>query len=228
MTILASDIITRVRVQLIDEGSVVRWTDDELLDWITDAQRAITVLSPSAASTTATVPLVTGTKQSLPADGYMMLNAVRNVDSTGTIGGRAIRLATRDSLDANNPNWHTDPASGVAYNYVYDPSEQLTFYVYPPNNGSGYLQVVYAQLPVQLTADTDELIIQDAFQPALFDYVMMRAWQKDTDFAAGMQRAQAHMQAFAMLMQQADPTQLQNSPDDQLLPFNPQVKGAAK
>ena len=45
---LASDVITRVRHTLLDPGTTYRWTDAELLLWITDAQRDIVAAFPEA------------------------------------------------------------------------------------------------------------------------------------------------------------------------------------
>ncbi len=60
-------IINRVRTQLIDTGPAQRWSDEELLRWVSDGQRMIALAVPSAVSKRVTVQLIEGTLQELPA-----------------------------------------------------------------------------------------------------------------------------------------------------------------
>ena len=88
MTVTAQTIIDRVRTQLIDEDAV-RWTDAELLRWLSDGQRAVVAFSAGASSTTAVKAMVAGTRQSIPADGHMLLTIVRNLSADQVTAGRA-------------------------------------------------------------------------------------------------------------------------------------------
>ena len=55
-TITAKSIIDKASVQLLDTGNI-RWTRTELLGWVNDAQRQITVMSPNATNKVATIQL---------------------------------------------------------------------------------------------------------------------------------------------------------------------------
>lgn len=228
MAVTAQVIIDRVRTQLIDEGAIKRWSDAELLQWLSDGQRAIVTVSAGTSSTTVVSPLVAGTKQTIPANGHMLLTIVRNTNSAGTTPGRVVRIVSREILDAQNPDWHTASASAVAQNYIYDPHEPTRFYVYPPNTGGGYVEMVYSVFPPEMTALTDEIVVQDIYQTALFDYVMFRAHQKDSDFAAGQALAAQYLQLFLAYTQQGEASQLQSNPNLHMGPASPESRGTAQ
>lgn len=226
MSVTAQSIIDRVRLQIMDAGGT-RWTDAELLKWVSDGQRALVAYSPGISSTTASSTLVAGTKQTIPSDGHMLFTVVRNLTSGGS-PGRATRIVSRELLDGQDPNWHTSTASPMVQNYVFDPQEPRKFYVYPPNDGTGYVELVYSVLPADLTALSDTLVVMPIYQTALFDYVMFRAHQKDSDFAAGQTIAAAYLQLFMAYVTEGEAGTLTNNPNLQLMPPNPSVKGSAK
>lgn len=228
MAVTAQTIIDRVRTQLIDTGTTQRWTDSELLKWLSDGQRSVVAFAPSASSTDAVLQLASGTKQSIPSDGHMLLTIVRNTDVTGTTGGRVCRIVTRELLDAQNPDWHNSSNSTTVQNYIFDPMEPKKFYVYPPNDGTGYVECVYSVMPSDLTSVSDVLDVQDIYQTALVDYVLFRAHQKDSDFAAGQAVAQNYLQLFLSYMGQGEASQVASNPNLQLTPPNPATKGTAR
>ena len=219
MALLASSIISRARVQLIDPDGT-RWSDADLLKWLSDGQRTIVAMAPGAASTYATVQLAAGTLQTIPADGHMLLYITRNMGTDRATPGRAVRVASRDTLDAFNPDWHTDAAKDGVQEYVFNTTQSLNFYVYPPNTGLGSVEMVYALLPQELTALTDTLVVQPIYQTALFDYLMFRAHQLDSDFAAGAAVSQSYLQLFLAYMQTGDQSQDSSSPTTALAATN--------
>lgn len=228
MAVAASSIINRVRKQLIDEGQVRRWTDTELLEWLSDGQRAIVAKAPSAFSKTASMQLAPGTKQQIPADGHMLLEVTRNMGLDGISPGRAIRIIQRDAIDAFNPSWHQAQQTQTVQNYVYSPAQQTIFYVTPPSNGQSYIEVVYSASPPAVTSTGALISLPDIYETTLFDYVMFRALQKDSDFGAGLQLAAAYRQLFEAFMNVSEPAKLEENPNQQLGAPDPRVKGAAK
>ena len=112
---------------------------------------------------------------------------------------RAPRVVTREILDVETPDWHTStPDVDVKY-YTFDPQNQRVFYVYPPNTGTGSLEVVYAVSPPEL-ADGDALQVDSVWLPALVNYVMYRCYSKDAEYAANANLAVAYYQAFTNLL----------------------------
>lgn len=228
MTVTAQSIIDRVRTQLIDIGAQKRWTDAELLQWLSDAQRAVIAVQADSSNFVTSVALAIGTRQKIPDDGNMLLSIYRNMGTDGQTPGRAVRIISREILDGQNPTWHTDAKVTDVYNYTFDATDRTAFYVYPPSDGTGHLEVNYSRLPSEMTELTDQIVVQEIYRTALFDYVMYRACQKDSDFAAGQSLAQTYFQSFVAFMGADGSAEKEDSPNLSLTGFNPQISGASK
>lgn len=200
MAVTAQSIIDKVRVQLIDTGVTQRWTDAELLYWVSDGQRAIVAALPQSAYKVVTVSLVSGTRQSLPTDGYKLLDITRNLTSGG-VAGRPCMSIDRAILDRQYPTWHSAGSSPSVLHWTYDPNDPLKFFVYPRNDGAGSVEVVYSYMPADITSVSSTISVRDIYQTPLIDYVLYRAHSKDSDFAAGQQLAASFMQAFTTFLQ---------------------------
>lgn len=228
MAVTAQSILTKVRDLIVDTGTTQRWSDDELLLYLSDGQRTVVAMDPSSSSTTTVFTLATGTKQTLPATAHMLLSIVRNMAVDGVTPGKVVRVVSKELLDNFNLNWHNATAAAVVQNYVFDPQERTQFYVYPPNTGAGKVELRYAVMPAELTNPSDELGLPDIYQTPLTDYVMFRAHQKDSDFAAGQQVASAYLQLFMAFMGQENTGELANNPNLVMAPPSPASKGTAK
>lgn len=199
---LASDIILRAAHLLFDESNV-RWTKSELLRYISDGQRQIVLLRPDAGAVTATVTLVAGTKQGIPAStGIRFLRAMRNMGSGGgETPGRAIRECSRVALDNEQPDWHSDTPTNVIQHYIFDNIAPQVYYVYPPAQAGTKVEIVYSAVPPAVTTEGQTLALTDQYINALLDWVMYRCYAKDASYAGNMQRAQAHLEAFGNSLQ---------------------------
>lgn len=227
MTVAASLILARVRRQLIDEAVVQHWTDAELLGWISDGQRTIVAMDPSYGETTEVFELAEGTKQNLSPDTHQLLDIQRNMGADGDTPGRTVRVVSREVLDTLNADWHSAPHTSVVENFIYDPQRPTIFYVYPPNNGTGTIELSRAKVPAELTNGSSVIEVNDLCQTALFDYTMFRAHQKDSDYSAGEGKAQVYLSLFMAFMTQQGTGALDESPNVKLSPANLASKGAA-
>lgn len=192
---------------VLQDKTAVRWPEEELIEWVNDACREIALIKPDASSRNEIVPLVGGTKQTLPAAALRLLRVVRNVsDPVGGVGGRAIRLVSREVLDAQQPDWH-DPNSGgvntfsdVVKHYMYDEQDPLHYYVYPGIDGSlnplPSIEIIYSANPQQVTTRADTVPIPDLYNNAILNYVLYMAYMKDAEYAGNNQRAANHYQIF--------------------------------
>lgn len=224
-TLTALSVIKKAQILLQDTTSV-RWTQLELLGWLNDAQREVVMNKPNAFVVNGKVPLVAGTKQSLPSDGVQLISVVRNLGSTGTVQGDAIRITQREALDAQIPGWHSQAAATTILHYMFSPFDMKTFYVYPPSVVPNNLEIIYGASPTALAdaALTNSAVISvdDIYQTVLIDYILYRAYSKDAEYAADAQRSQFHQQAYMNLLTGKAKLETVFDPNS-AAPFNPNV-----
>lgn len=204
MTVTVQSVIDRVQATLQDTTGV-RWpVVNELILWVNDAQREIALLKPDASAINTTVTLVEGTKQSIPSDGNRLLRVMRNMSAAvDGSGGRAVRLVSREIIDAQTPSWHDPVVTGdaahgsIIKHYIYDEANPRNFYVYPgvAAAADAFLEVVYSANPATV-AQGDNLSIPDIFANAVMNYVLYMAYMKDAEYAGNAQRASSHFQLF--------------------------------
>lgn len=202
MPISAQSVIRRC-VETLQDNTSIRWPVSELVRYLNDAQREVILYRPDAAVTNAAVPLVTGSRQNLPVGGTKLVEVVRN--SAGT--KRAVRMVNREILDAQLPGWHAQTGVTEILHYMYDTREPRVFYVYPPAAATGAaVDLSYASMPADIaepsegalyTSVTGNLGVPDIYGNAVQDYVLYRAYNKDSEYAGNAARAQAHYAAFA-------------------------------
>lgn len=224
-TITAQSVINKAAIQLTDIGNT-RWTRAELLDWLNQGQKQIVVMSPSATNKVSTIQLTAGTRQSIPSDGWTLLELIRYMGTDGTKPGRAIRVTSRELIDSFNPNWHADAKSAVPKHYIFDAQDQTVFYVYPPNNGQGYVQLNYSPVPPMITSESTVISVSDTFEPPLLDYILYRACSKDAEYAPGLQLAAGYLQTFMAAMQIKQTSELSNNPNQNFTPKDPSKPGS--
>lgn len=176
----ASDIISRARELLHDTSATPRWSDAELLSWVSDGQRRVVRLRPKLYVKTTQHQLQPGVLQSLPADGMLLHEVTRNLGTTGSTPGRSITRVEKRALDIINPDWPSDAADDVVQRYIYDPGAPLQFYVYPPQPAApSFVEIVYTPVPPVVSNLTDQLVVPDDVGPIILDYVMYRALSRD-------------------------------------------------
>jgi len=225
VTIIASTIIDRASKQLLDITNV-RWARADLLDWLSVGQRLITVMQPNSTNTITTIKLASGTRQSLPADGWTLLDVLRNMGTDGATPGRAVRVISRKLLDAFKPTWHSDTKSATVQNYLFDPQDQTAFFVYPPSNGTNYIEINYSAIPAPLTSESTALSVPDAYEEPLVHYVMFRALSKNAEWA-GSPQADMYLNLFNGVMGAKLSAEQANNPNIGLAPPTPQIGGVS-
>lgn len=190
-TITAQAIVDRARHILQDTTTGgTRWLDPELLRWLNDAQREVVLLKPNAYSAVEDVALASGSKQALPASGLLLLSIVRNT------AGKAVRRVDRNIMDSENDSWHMDSATSDIEHYIFDEDSPETFWVYPPNDGAGSVEIIYSKAPEDVSDLANSITLNDIYSNVILDYLLYRAYSKDTDYAGNQQRAGNHYQAF--------------------------------
>ena len=203
MALTGTNLLSRIR-DILQDTTSVRWPEAEILRYINDAQREIVNYRPESSAKTDNVRLVAGTKQTLPSDGLRLIKVTRNMNgsSGSATGKRAIRIVNVDILNTQEPDWNDPTVSGdaqhgtVVKHYIFDEDDPKNYYVYPGVNGNAYVEIVYSKVPTDLSSASSNLDIDDIYGNAVIDYVLFRAYQKDSEYAGNGQRAQTHYQLF--------------------------------
>lgn len=192
---------------ILQDADAVRWTAVELHDWLNEALRAIAAIKPNAKSGNVTLDLVAGTKQTLPEQYPVLSRIIRNIGAApGNAPGPAVKaLSRREILDAQIPNWH-DPATlpfSVTVAYVWQDLMALReFWVAPGNTGTGRVEATVGMIPTPVPAPSNPLLIDaytsnvdlpDIYQPIILDFLLFRAFSKDSAAPDAAQRATAHL-----------------------------------
>jgi hypothetical protein len=201
MTIAAQSIIRRV-VETMQDNTSVRWPVAELVRYLNDGQREVVLYRPDSMVTNATVALVAGAKQAVPTNGSKLIDVIRNTAGTK----RSVRMTVRNILDTQSPNWYNLTGVTEILHYMYDARDPKVFYVYPPAASTGAsVEIVYSAYPTDIaepadgavySAVTGNISLPDIYGNVLADYILYRAYTKDSEYAGNAQRAQAHYAAF--------------------------------
>lgn len=193
----ASSILQRVQ-DILQDTTGVRWPEEELIRYLNDAQREVVLHKPDASADNRVITCEQGTRQTIPSDGLRLLDVVRNMGEDGDTPGNAVTLLGRGVLDSQRRGWHTESESDSVDHFLYDPRDPKTFYVYPPmQSPPSQLEVILSVSPTDATTADSELSLDPIYSNVLIDYTLYRAYSKDADFAANLERALTHYQAFA-------------------------------
>lgn len=220
MTTKATDVLQRVIWQLQDDDSV-RWTAAELVEWLNDGQTAMQVQRPDTTEVITSLILNPGSYQNLADSSFnlpeipaKLMKVSRNTSLEGR--RRAIRLVSRDLMDVVKPDWESSPPATDCVNYMTDPNLPAVFWVYPPAPVPSALapammvEVYYSAKPVVLEKpapdktwkDTQgDISVRDRFAMVLVDYVLYRAYMKDSEFGGNGSRAKTHFDLFQQALQ---------------------------
>lgn len=202
MALSAQSIIRRV-VDILQDTTSVRWPIPELVRYLNDGQREVILYRPDASIKNATLTCVAGAKQGLPSDGAKLIDIIRN-SATGS-NNSSVRQVPREILDTQTPNWYNLAGNINAVHYTYDPRDPKVFYVYPPALVTTEIDISYSAYPTDITEPADgsdysdvtgNADLPDIYGNVLVDYVLYRAYSKDSEYAGNAQRAQGHYGAF--------------------------------
>jgi len=203
MAITAASIVHRV-VDILQDTTSVRWPIPELVRYLNDGQREVVLYRPDATIKDATVACAAGAKQALPSDGAKLIDVIRNSAAAGT--SKAVRMVAREVLDAQIPNWYGLTGELDVVHFTYDPRDPKTFFVYPPALTTSRVDITYSAFPTNVAEPADgstysdvsgNMDLPDIYGNVVTDYILYRAYSKDSEYAGNAQRAQAHYGAFA-------------------------------
>jgi hypothetical protein len=199
MTTTVATFLTDARNVLQDNRATKRWSDDELIAWANLGMREMVAIKPEVNTKVSAVRLSVGTRQLLPADGVQFFRVLRNMGTNGTTVGPVVRGVDYDALDTQSSTWHSMTPVEAISEYAFRPSDPTRYYVYPPSDGNGYVDIEYGALPADCVLGGN-LTILDVWVPTLLNYVLYRAYSKDAEFAANANLAASYYSTFGMAL----------------------------
>ncbi len=194
---LAGELVNMAARLLNDEGNV-RWPRTALMQHLAEAQRRIALTRPDAVSRITVFALAPGSQQTIPDDGFRVLDVLRNMGPDGATPGSPVRFARRQWLDDFSPDWRTDQSAASIDEWTYDAHSPRRFSVHPaaPDSGTLYVELVYAVSPAAPAAEDEAIALDGVYAGPLLDFMLYRALATDAESRSAETRAQAHYQAF--------------------------------
>lgn len=187
-------IIPEVRALIKDaDATAYRNQDADITAAINRAVKRIALVRPDLFTTITALTLVAGVVQTVPAYG-------RIVEVFGLTGGNALTEANREIMDNLTPTWRA-AVQGVPTNWMRHSRDPNKFFVSPPSNGVGTLDVEYT-VPPATYALTDAIPLMETYQPAVVDMTVAEIeWADDENVLN--QRADVFFKRAVTLLQTA-------------------------
>lgn len=185
MPITVKNLIDRISRDLIDLRNV-RWSRPELIDFMNDAIAAIVIRRPDLSRATAAVATSSNTV-ALPDDAYQIL-AVNHIDNV------AATFVSINKLNQLYPEWRTTEGAPVCW--TRNELDETTLFLYPAPQTEVNVEVVYSRT-LKVTDESAPFPLSEVYEGVVADFVMYRAYNKDSLNPAEGQKAQLHLQAFA-------------------------------
>lgn len=207
MPLLASELFQSVGYELNDlepGNEHLRWTLTELADYLTGGIAQMAALKPTLFNVFTALRLAPGVVQSMPGGYTELLDVLYNLNSDGTQGESivlgsftAARALGRSSCAA------TSTGNYEVRSVTIHPNNSQYFFVDPPVPNLSPRPAVWALLqqgPVVITQPSDAVPMAnttaETYREALKDWMLYRAFAKDTESSESFQKSQAHYKAF--------------------------------
>ena len=213
--ILATTVLDEVSGILLDVAHRT-WSSDELLRYLNEAMRATALVKADFYVVETAMTLDPGPQQNLPGDAVALIDVPRNTynpDASALDGsnGRVITQVDKTLLDESNRFWPAGTRERTVEHYTEDPRNPRRFVVFPPNDGTGVVDVIYGAVPPQIMYVTEELEVVDAYQPVLVDYTLARAYQKNSK-RQDLTKSASYMQSWGQKLGLKSNTQIAVAP----------------
>lgn len=209
--------------EILQDTASVTWTQAQLIRALNTACKMVCNYRPDAHTAEASVTLVEGTGQDLPATAQRLIDVLYNGDSDSP--GTALRLVDKKTKDQMEPGWHSEQKASTFYEVVYDERTPKRFFVSPPaNDTSPIIRVVVSTVPTDIadnanTATTDFPLIEK-YAPMVQEFMLYLAMSRDSERTPNGQRAAYHLNNFYNMLGIKTRSDNNNSP-------RPRAPGAA-
>lgn len=205
--ITVKELLSRCNGLLVDP-LWASWTKDVLLSYYHEALLVVLDKRPESNPVNVEFECSAGVKQTLPEHALKLLEVTCNQN------GKAIKFEQKSTLDDNYPEWYAGNTAAQADVFSYDPRNPRYFYLFPGVVAGTKIEMIYAGLPVAITvADVDNASnpamfpLEPIFVAPVMDYILYRAYTRDSEMVANANRASSHYAAFNQAIAFAQPPQ---------------------
>jgi len=208
MALTVQDVIDSARTTLMDPLGV-RWTDAELISYLNGAALQAVLLKPDCNPSTVPFTCVAGVEQNFSQIGGVggpqvaaLLDVVSCMGSVEVEPEQfedrhyPVTYIKRNVLDMERQGWRDDTQRPMITYYMYKPKQRDIFYVYPPAVVDTEIEIVVSLTPTLVSVVGDNIALQDIYFPSLVNYVLWKAFSKDSDFSGNMNLASGYYGAF--------------------------------
>lgn len=194
--------VIKQAAETLHDPGFVRWTVPEMVRYFNDGCREVLVPRPDAAAANVELTLAAGAKQSLPANHVKLMDIRRNNNAAKL----PISQCPMEMLDAVEPGWFAKAQSDTIQHFTFDPRTPREFYVYPPALNGTKVEAICCVPSADITPPTGpsdiEAVTGSSNLPtvmtnALINYLLYRAYARDSESASNVERARAYYDAFA-------------------------------
>lgn len=203
MPLLAGELFNSCWFELNDPEHV-RWTEPELAEYLTGGISVMAALKPTLFTVFIPLRLGPGARQAVPAEFTELRDVLYNLNPDGSEGERIV-LASFTAARALGRTSCVETRSGVyeVRSVTIHPDNDTYFYVDPPVPNISPFPAVWALVqngPVTITSASDGVPMAnttpETYREALKDWMLYRAFAKDTESSESFQKSQAHFKAF--------------------------------
>lgn len=196
---LAEDVLSLVRDELNDDDKI-RWTDADLLIYLSSAQRVLAIIRPDAAVSVESVLLtVNESKQEIPSNGLRFIKLVRNMGTDGKTPGLPFRKIDIDMMNAMpSGDFYTVDHTGIN-EYAFDERIPRVFYV-PLTTTVVYVDMAYSVAPQPIKDPQDAIAYPDSYAEPLMEWMKHLAFAVDISSRSSYTRSVNHGRMFFNLL----------------------------
>lgn len=191
---LVSELLNRASIELTDTQRIY-WGLDDLLSYYNSAISAIASARPDIFIKTQSFACAAGTRQTAPAGTIKLIDVERN-----SLTGKTIRYVSRADLESLIPSWASSTGGVEAELYIHEPTNITAFWLYPGVKAGTSVDLVLSILPTPIT-NTEvgsgvNVQVDDRYITPCLDWIMYRAFMRDSEVTANASRGQIHLQSF--------------------------------
>jgi hypothetical protein len=207
MPLLAGELFVSAAYELLDSAHE-RWSETELADYLTGGIAQMAALKPTLFTVFQPLRLAPGVVQPVPGGIAELLDILYNLNSDGS-PGRVITLGSFTAARAlgRSSCLQTDSGNYEVRSATIHPDNDTYFYVDPPVPNIPPLPAVWILVrlaPTVVTQASDAVVMAnttaETYREALKDWMLYRAFAKDSESSESFQKSQAHYKAFMQFL----------------------------